>query len=85
MIRIIKTELPKEIDTYESQLKEGDFLSAAQSVHKLKHKISILGMTWAYDLAVKYEEDLKKSQTRLEQSFKDVLQLMSRFVNELNL
>jgi hypothetical protein len=36
-----------------------NFLDAAQSVHKLKHKISILGLEKSYYIVEEYESDLK--------------------------
>jgi hypothetical protein len=49
----ISKELPDEIAVYEEEFKSGNYLEAAQSVHKLKHKISILGLDKSYYLAEK--------------------------------
>ena len=85
LINIIRTELPEEISVYNRHLDEGQLDLAAQSVHKLKHKISILGMTKAYELTVTYEEELKIGNSGKADRFREVLDSMSRFINDLNL
>lgn len=44
ILSILKKELPVEVENYEKYMQGLDFFNAAQSVHKLKHKISILGL-----------------------------------------
>jgi hypothetical protein len=44
----------------------------AQSVHKLKHKISILGLEKSY-LAEEYESNLKNNSTNLHSDFESIL------------
>jgi hypothetical protein len=55
IIGILKKELPDEIAVYEEEFKSGNYLEAAQSVHKLKHKISILGL----DKVIILQENMK--------------------------
>ena len=42
---------------------------AAESVHKLKHKISILGLNKSYYIAEKFEDNLKDNSTELQSDF----------------
>jgi hypothetical protein len=49
-----------------------NYLEAAQSVHKLKHKISILGLDKSYYLAGEYENNLKDNTTILDTDFENI-------------
>lgn len=82
-IGIIKKELPEEIAIYEEYKAKKDFFLMAQAVHKLKHKISILGLEKSYYIAEEYEDNLKNSTTYLQADFEDVLGLMQEFVTLL--
>lgn len=83
MLAILKRELPEETDIYQEQMKRKEFVLAAQSVHKLKHKISILGLEKSYYLAEEFEDDLKSNNIELQSSFEDVLKLLNQFVIDL--
>lgn len=79
LITIIKTELPEEINAYEQSYNAADYMAAAGHVHKLKHKISILGLEKSYYLATDFEEELKTGKTNLAANFKDVLHNIKTF------
>ncbi|MFV8358006.1 Hpt domain-containing protein, partial [Flavobacterium sp. XS1P32] len=83
LIGILKKELPKEIIGYSGEMENTNFLEAAQSVHKLKHKISILGLEKSYYIAEEYESDLKNNSTNLAVDFENILKIMQEFVNRL--
>ena len=84
MIDIIKKELPIEISAYHKNMEAHNYRHAAEHVHKLKHKISILGLEKSYDLAQEYENHLLKNGTfESEGEFARILQLMQSFVNDL--
>jgi HPt (histidine-containing phosphotransfer) domain-containing protein len=50
-------------------------------VHKLKNKISMLGLESSYLIAQEYEESLKQNKTSKKESFEEVLTLMTDFIN----
>lgn len=83
MITILKQELPEEVALYQESITASDFKESALMVHKLKHKISILGLEKSYYLAETYEKELKEQVTSSRQEFEDVLQTMQDFVVEL--
>lgn len=83
LIQIVKDELPSEIEEYKANIKNKSFAVAAENVHKLKHKISILGLEKAYYLAIDFEEELKESMFSQQENFESILDQMSHFVNEL--
>ncbi len=83
MIAILKKELPEEIENYHKQLLNNDLLEAAQCVHKLKHKISILGLEKSYYIAEQFEAHLNNKNTVLQSDFEAILKVMLQFVREL--
>lgn len=83
MINILQKELPEEIAEYNSKLAESDMKQAGLMVHKLKHKVSILGLEKSYYLAEKYEKNLKEGNTDFQEDFELLLQEMSKFVAQL--
>lgn len=83
IISVLKKELAEEISVYASEFKNGNYLLAAQSVHKLKHKISILSLKKGYYIAEEYENNLKSNSTKLDVDFINILKNMQEFVNRL--
>ncbi|MBP6182737.1 Hpt domain-containing protein [Flavobacterium sp.] len=83
IIEIVKKELPLEISVYDEFMKNKNFSNAAQSVHKIKHKISILGLEKSYYIAEEYENNLNKETTLLQFEFESLLKSMQEFVNNL--
>ena len=79
LLDVVKEELPDEIEEYKANLSNSSFLKAAENVHKLKHKISILGLEKSYQVAVDYEEELKESKTGLKNEFEEILDAMVAF------
>ena len=80
LLIIVKKELPEEINTYKKFLNENNFKQAAELVHKIKHKISILGLEKSYQLAIDYEEDLKQDNLNLKLEFEEILNSMICFI-----
>jgi HPt (histidine-containing phosphotransfer) domain-containing protein len=83
IISIVKLELPQEIEVYNQYMQNNHYLRAAESVHKLKHKISVLGLEKSYYIAEQFEENLKNNQTNLQVNFEAILHSMQDFVNKL--
>lgn len=83
LLDVIRKELPDEISTYVDHFTSGESILAAADVHKLKHKISILGLEKAYELAIEHEEYLKTNRYDLHDSFMEVLRTMTDFVEQL--
>lgn len=83
MINILKSELPLEIATYNKYIAEKNLKLAAECVHKLKHKIAILGLEKSYYLAQEYETHLLECKTDCKTEFENTLQLMQDFAKGL--
>ena len=80
LLKIVKKELPEEINTYKNFLNENNFKQAAELVHKIKHKISILGLEKSYQVAIDYEENLKLDNLNLKLEFEEILNSMISFL-----
>ena len=83
LIGIVKDELPTEVSHYQQCMETEDWKQAAEAVHKLKHKISILGLEKSYYLAMEYEESLLQADTADREQFDDLLARMLDFVSAL--
>lgn len=82
MISIIKAELPEEVDRYLQTINDKDFKESAQSVHKIKHKITILGLEKTYFMAEKYENDLNDGKADFHKEFVKILEGMSSYLSQ---
>ena len=83
LIEIIKLEFPQEKQVYFNNSIAEDFKATAENVHKLKHKISILGLVNSYELAANYENNLIDNSTNGKDEFESILQLITDFLETL--
>ncbi len=83
IIKIIKEEFPKEKEVYYKNINSKNYKEAAENVHKLKHKISILGLVNSYEVAVKYEYNLVLGSEDERLEFDAVLQNITNFLENL--
>lgn len=83
LIDIIKKEYPEENNIYLTNIKKGNYKQAASNVHKLKHKISILGLEKSYDIAANYEANLLEDNTDLKQEFEAILNVITNYLQQL--
>lgn len=82
-LSIIQVEFPKEREDYQTLLDNGNLEESAKVVHKIKHKLGILGLNNGYKMAIKYEEDLKIGNTALRSDFEEVLNAVDEFILKL--
>ena len=83
LIGIIKVEFPEEKKVYFENFEAKNYKLTAENVHKLKHKISILGLEKSYDVAVDYENNLIDGNTNGRTEFESILQIMTDFLETL--
>ena len=83
LIDIIKGEFPEEKKVYFENFEAKNYKLTAENVHKLKHKISILGLVKSYDVAVDYENSLIDGNTEGRIEFESILQIMTDFLETL--
>ena len=80
---IIKLEFPAEREIYYSNYNSKNFKQAAENVHKLKHKISILGLSKSYEIAVAFENNLLDGNTNLNKEFESILNTITNYLQQL--
>lgn len=83
IIDILKRELPVEVQVYQEEIEKANYMQAAQAVHKLKHKVSILGLEKSYYIASDYEDNLNGNSVALKNDFEAILKAMQEFVIQL--
>jgi HPt (histidine-containing phosphotransfer) domain-containing protein len=83
IISILKKEFPEEKEIYFNRLEENDLKKISDIVHKIKHKISILGLTNSYNVAVGYEKSLLDGSMEGKDNFEAILNNMTEFLDNL--
>jgi len=83
LISIIKREFPVERNEFLSNYDTKKYLNAAENVHKLKHKINILGLKKGFEIAVKFENELNDKKFDSYQDFIVVLNLINNYLKEI--
>jgi HPt (histidine-containing phosphotransfer) domain-containing protein len=73
ILEIIKNEFPEEMSLFTENFSRNNFSEAANNVHKLKHKIGLLGLENGLKTATAFEKELKKGNTKLHHNFLEVL------------
>ncbi|TVZ27835.1 hypothetical protein JM83_2900 [Gillisia sp. Hel_I_86] len=83
LILVIKNELISEVEVYKKNISMENYIECAENVHKLKHKISVLGLEKSYELAVLFEQDLRNSDLKRKNDFDKILKSMLIFTSQL--
>ena len=83
ILGIIKKEFKEEKNTYYNNMKNDNFKLCAENVHKIKHKISILGLEKSYEIAEQYENNLREGNYELQNRFSDILNKVTNYLNKL--
>ncbi|MBU2927798.1 Hpt domain-containing protein [Winogradskyella psychrotolerans] len=83
LIAIINAEFPEEKKEYFKNLAAKNYKLTAGNVHKLKHKISILGLEKSYETAVAFETNLLEGRTTLQDEFESILTTMTNYLQQL--
>lgn len=83
LIDIIQKEFPQEKKTYYDSITVGDYKKTAEIVHKLKHKISILGLEKSYEDAIAFENNLLDGNNKLQNKFEFILTAITNYLHQL--
>ena len=83
ILGMIKKEFKEEKNTYYNNMKNDNFKLCAENVHKIKHKISILGLEKSYEIAERYENNLREGNYELQNRFSDILNKVTNYLNKL--
>lgn len=80
ILQVIKNEFPVEVQLYKKHLAAGQFEAAAGIVHKLKHKMAVLGMEQAYNKAMEHENALREADVKNKIGFDAYLEIINEFI-----
>lgn len=83
LIDVIKTEFPEEKKDYYKSLKKKEFKKIEENVHKLKHKISILGLEKSYGIANEFEHNLRELSLEKQEDFDKILIAISDYIETI--
>jgi len=83
LLDIVIEEFPEEKESYYKQFKTKDAKKTQEAVHKIKHKISILGLEKSYEIANKYEVNLLNDSFDLNDEFHQILETITSFIASL--
>jgi hypothetical protein len=83
LLDIIRKELPKEIEAYQSYLINEDYTETALEVHKINHKIKILGLEKGCKIAEKYRLNLLEHSLILKSDFENILKSLLLFIKRV--
>lgn len=73
LLEIIKNEFPEEVYLFHKNISQKKYKEASDNVHKIKHKISLLGLEKGCEIASEFEIELKKGNTELHAKFLEIL------------
>lgn len=82
-IALIKNEFPKEKEIYLENLGDKKYKDTMQMVQKLKPKLNFLGLQEGYRLALRYEEDLRYEDPKLQKEFLEILERIESYIDTL--
>ena len=83
LIDVIKSEFPEEKKEYFESLESKDYKKIEGNVHKIKHKISILGLVKNYEIANKFEHNLRDENLEGEKDFEKILEVISDYLKTI--
>lgn len=83
LLEVLNKEFPIEKQFYFDCVKNDEKIKVAEIVHKLKHKIGILGLDKSYKIAVQYENSLRDGAYDYQEEFEVVLSIISKFLKML--
>ena len=85
LIGVVKKEFPEEKKEYFKSLENQDFNEIVDLVHRIKHKFIILGLTKSYEMANKYEENLRENilQEKQKEDFNRTLEAIELYLTTI--
>lgn len=82
-INVLKEEIPLEKEAFIKYTAQLKYKETGELVHKIKHKLSILGLTEDYKLAVNFEEALSCNDDALKDTFLIILHKIDTYCKTL--
>lgn len=73
LLQILKKEFKEEVEAYHFNFELKNYNEVSQSIHKLKHKISLLGLEKGEEIASIFEKKIIDGNTNCKSEFEKVL------------
>jgi hypothetical protein len=73
ILNLLRKEFPEECLLFNKNFENKNYNELANNVHKLKHKVSILGLKKDLTLSSQFEKDIKKGDVKLYNDFVNIL------------
>lgn len=83
ILGIITEELQGEIDNYYNFLKNNNLKKAKVYIHRIKHKMSILGLEKSYEITNTFENSFLSSKREHQVYFESMLPIMINYLKTL--
>jgi HPt (histidine-containing phosphotransfer) domain-containing protein len=83
LIDVIKTEFPGEKKDYYDSIENKEFKKIEENVHRLKHKISILGLEKSYEIANEFEHNLRELSLDKKEDFDEILTAITAYIETI--
>ena len=83
LIDVIKKEFPTEQQDYYASVTLKDYKKIEENVHRLKHKISILGLEKSYKIANEFEHNLREHSLVKLDDFEKILATISEYLKTI--
>ena len=65
LVEVMRTELTEDVGLYKNAMKRKDYLDAKSHVHRIKHKMGLLGLEKSYEKANNFENGLSELDEEL--------------------
>jgi len=82
-IGIMKEEFPLEKKDYLDAMENSLFREASEHVHKIKHKLNVLGIHNSYTLAVQHENELRNGEHSFATDFLSILNNVEAYLKTI--
>lgn len=83
ILDILKEELQEDINNYHHYLKLKDYQKTKIYIHRIKHKMSILGLEKSYEITNAFENDIRDLNFENQDYFEKVLPGMLHFLEKI--
>lgn len=81
-VHALKEEFQDEVKAYFMHMNKGEPRSAAELVHKIKQKFTILGLNESFATADYYETQLQEGDETLDYEFRKTIQKVNIFLRD---
>jgi|AntRauMFilla1563_2_1112583.scaffolds.fasta_scaffold05251_4 HPt (histidine-containing phosphotransfer) domain-containing protein len=82
ILDIIKIEFPQEVELFKHNFQLENYDEAASNVHKIKHKIGLLGMQEGTTTATEFELALRNGNIELRDVFLEIIDKIDVYLSE---